>query len=515
MKTKLYIEILFLIILGAVTSLSLPPLNFFIVNFFTFTSFYLFLVKKSEQHKNFFIFFLYGWSFGFGYFVTNLYWISISLTFDQNYKFLIPLTVFLIPAFLAIFYGFVSCLFRIFKPRCKAVSFLIFSLIFGAIEFVRGSILTGFPWNLIAYSFSNFLEFISIISILGTYAFNLFCISLFTMPSIFLTSHKNKKNLSIGILTLTIALSFYVYGVLYKAKFDKIAAKTNEFKIRIIGSNISLDRFYLDVDPVSVIKELINVSNPNDKEKMIFVWPEGILPKIPQDELVEYSFLFDNRFNENHLLIIGTNNYLDNNGKRKYFNTLSIYDNKLRVLNTYNKINLVPFGEFLPFENLLKKFGLKSLTNNYHSFTKGSKRDIIEISKDNFSFKILPLICYEIIYSGKLFNNSDFDLIINLSEDGWFGKSLGPKQHFDHSIFRAIESGKYIIRSSNNGIAGIINPLGFVEQRVNFGKSGYIDFKAMKKIQPTIFSLYGNKIFLLVILLYIVMIFLFNKIKDE
>ena len=515
MKTKLYIEILILIILGAVTSLSLPPLNFFIVNFFTFTSFYLFLTKKSEQHKNFFIFFLYGWSFGFGYFVTNLYWISISLTFDQNYKFLIPLTVFLIPAFLAIFYGFVSCLFRIFKPRSKAVSFLIFSLIFGAIEFARGSILTGFPWNLIAYSFSNFLEFISIISILGTYAFNLFCISLFTMPSIFLTSHKNKKNLSIGVLTLTLALSFYVYGVLYKDKFDKIAAKTNEFKIRIIGSNISLDRFYLDIDPASVIKELINVSNPNDKEKMIFVWPEGILPKISQDELVEYSFLFDNRFNENHLLIIGTNNYLDNNGKRKYFNTLSIYDNKLRVLNTYNKINLVPFGEFLPFENLLRKFGLKSLTNNYHSFTKGSKRDIIEISKDNFSFKILPLICYEIIYSGKLFNNSDFDLIINLSEDGWFGKSLGPKQHFDHSIFRAIESGKYIIRSSNNGIAGIINPLGFVEQKVNFGKSGYIDFKAMKKIQPTIFSLYGNKIFLLVILLYIVMIFLFNKIKDE
>ena len=199
MKTKLYIEILILIILGAVTSLSLPPLNFFIVNFFTFTSFYLFLTKKSEQHKNFFIFFLYGWSFGFGYFVTNLYWISISLTFDQNYKFLIPLTVFLIPAFLAIFYGFVSCLFRIFKPRSKAVSFLIFSLIFGAIEFARGSILTGFPWNLIAYSFSNFLEFISIISILGTYAFNLFCISLFTMPSIFLTSHKNKKNLSMGL----------------------------------------------------------------------------------------------------------------------------------------------------------------------------------------------------------------------------------------------------------------------------------------------------------------------------
>ena len=260
---------------------------------------------------------------------------------------------------------------------------------------------------------------------------------------------------------------------------------------------------------------MINLSEPNYDEKIIFVWPEGILPKISQEELGEYSLLFENYFSENHLLIIGTNNYLDINGTRKYFNSLSVYDNELRVLQSYNKINLVPFGEFLPFENFLKKFGLKSLTNNYHSFSRGTQRNLIEIKKDNFSIKILPLICYEIIYSGKLFRNSDFDLIINLSEDGWFGKSVGPKQHFTHSIFRAIESGKYIIRSSNNGIAGIINPTGNIEEKVNFGKSGYIDFKSMRKIQPTIFSLYGNKIFLLVILLYIVMIFLSDKKKHE
>ena len=222
MKTKLYIEALFLIILGMITSLSLPPFNYFILNFFTFTLFFLFLIKKSEQHKKLFLFFLYGWLFGFGYFVTNLYWISISLTFDQNYKSLIPLTIFLIPGFLAIFYGLVPFFFRIFKPSSTAVSFLTFSLIFGALEFVRGSILTGFPWNLIAYSFSNFLEFLSITSILGTYGFNLFCITLFTVPAIFFISFKNKKNLSIGILVLTITAVFYMYGNAYKVKFDKI-----------------------------------------------------------------------------------------------------------------------------------------------------------------------------------------------------------------------------------------------------------------------------------------------------
>ena len=114
-----------------------------------------------------------------------------------------------------------------------------------------------------------------------------------------------------------------------------------------------------------------------------------------------------------------------------------------------------------------------------------------------------------------MFDNPDFDLIINISEDGWFGKSIGPKQHFVHNIFRAIESGKYIVRSANNGIAAIINPLGTVEQRVEFGKSGYVDFNESKVIQPTIFFKHGNKIFGLLILLYIFLIISFNRINNE
>ena len=111
MKTKLFIECIFLIIIGIVTSLSLPPFNFFIINFITFPLFFLFLKNKLKQNKNYKFFFLYGWLFGFGYFISNLYWISISLTFDKNFEFLIPFTIFLIPAFLSIFYGLASSLF--------------------------------------------------------------------------------------------------------------------------------------------------------------------------------------------------------------------------------------------------------------------------------------------------------------------------------------------------------------------------------------------------------------------
>ena len=117
MKKKLYIEFIFLIFLGAVTSLSLPPFNYLILNFLTLSLFFIFLIKKSENNKNRKLFFFYGWLFGFGYFITNLYWISISLTFDENFKFLIPITLFLIPGFLALFYALISFLFLILKPK--------------------------------------------------------------------------------------------------------------------------------------------------------------------------------------------------------------------------------------------------------------------------------------------------------------------------------------------------------------------------------------------------------------
>ncbi len=497
-----------------ITSFSLPPFNYLVVNFVTFSLFFVFLIKKSKQHKNLKYYFLYGWLFGFGYFAISLYWIPIALTFDQNFNFLFPLALFVIPAFLALFYGLVSFSFIILKPKKIVSSFLIFSLIFGVMEYIRGSIFTGFPWNLIVYSFSNQLEFLSVISIFGTYGLNLFCISLFTSPAIFI-SRDMKKNIGVCISVIIIVMSFLIYGFSYKEKFNKAEKVVNDFNVRVISSNISIDRFYSNVNSVLVIEELIKISNPNMNQKIIFIWPEAILPEISQNELSEYKWLFDNKFNENHLLIMGINSHSVKNSIKKYFNSLSIYDYELNLINSYNKINLVPFGEFLPFERILKKIGFRSLTNNYHSFSKGNTRDIIELENKNFSLKILPLICYEIIYSGKLFNDLNFDLVVNISEDGWFGNSIGPKQHFAHSILRAIESGKYIVRSANNGIAAIINPIGMTEQKVKFGQSGYVDFKESRKIQPTIFSIYGNKIFGFLILLYIFLIFSFNKTKNE
>ena len=514
MKKKTYIESIILILLGSFSSLSLPPFNYIIINFLTFSLFYILLIKTFEFSKNKKLFFLYGWLFGFGYFISNLYWISISLTFDESFKFLIPMSIVLIPAFLALFYGLVSFLFLILKPKKNLSSFFLFSLIFGTIEFIRGTIMTGFPWNLIVYSFSKHIEILSITSIIGTYSFNLFCISLFASTS-FLILRDSKKEIIVCILFFIITLFFYFFGSQRLEKFNNIEVNNLDYKLRAISANVSIDRFYKYTEPVSVITDLIEISSPQNNEKTIFIWPEGILPNISQDQLKEYKFLFENEFNENHLLVIGINEIKKEGQITKYYNSFTIYDHNLEILNSYNKVNLVPFGEFLPFEKLLSLGGLKTITNNYQSYSKGEKRDVIEVNKINFSVRLLPLICYEIIYTGNIFNDRDFDFIVNISEDGWFGQSIGPHQHFAHSIYRAIESGKYVLRSSNNGITAIVNPLGVVEEQVDLNQSGFVDLFETKKIEPTIFSKYGNKIFAIVILLYIFLIFSFNRIGNE
>ncbi|MDC3024750.1 apolipoprotein N-acyltransferase [Candidatus Pelagibacter sp.] len=508
MKKKIYFEFLYLFTLGALTSLSLPPYNLFFVNFFTLSLFLIFILKKklSNNKKPFF----YGWLFGFGYFLISLHWISISLTFDNNYKYLIPLSLILIPSFLAIFYGFVTYFLFLANFKNVLTNLFLFSILTGILEFIRGTILTGFPWNLISYSLSNNLEIIQITSVIGIYAFNTLCISFFSIPAIFFLK-KSKKEVVVSILIILSPIILFIYGSSKIKSFQLSDPIKNEYVIRAIGSNIDINRFYEHIDVPSVINELIKISKPDLNTKTFFIWPEGIIPYTDQLELKNYKFLFDDSFNDNHLIGLGINSFKNINNENIFYNSFSIYDFEVNLINDYYKVNLVPFGEFLPFEKVLSKIGLKSLTNNYQSYSSGVKRNIIDINQKEFDLKLLPLICYEIIYSGKIFDNSNFDYIINISEDGWFGDSIGPHQHFAHSIFRAVESGKYLIRSSNNGITAIVNPTGGIEKEIGLGNSGYIDLIEKKVIDKTLFSQHGNKMFVITILLYIFLIFSFNR----
>ena len=506
-------------LLGGLTILSFPPYNITFINFFTFSIllFLIFLIKKRTQSKyrkkkSTRYFFYLGCAFGFGFFLFGNYWITISLTHDEMFTDLIPLALILIPLFLSLFFGLAVLLIGGFAEK-KITFVLLFSLVFSTFEFIRGIIFTGFPWNLISYSWSWSIETIQILSAIGTYSLSLISITFFSIPFLFFQKKILKKNIFFLLFFIIIFGINYSYGIM---KLNKVNYNLDEkLNIKIISPNFSLKDYNTQSEEFQ-LKRLIKVSDPKEDEKTLFIWPEGIFYESYLEDIKKYKDLFIEKFSENHLIILGINNFFidESMEDEKYFNSLVVLNNKLEIISLYNKVNLVPFGEFLPFENIFSKFGLKKITRGYSSFSPGTKREIISLGNKFNDKLILPLICYEIIYSGKIKNRNQFpDLIVNISEDAWFGESIGPYQHFSKAIYRSIEEGIFVARSANKGISAFIDPNGRVLKSLNTGESGNIQLNFPYFSQSTLFSDYGNKIFFLIIFLYIFLALIFKKLK--
>ena len=192
-----------------------------------------------------------------------------------------------------------------------------------------------------------------------------------------------------------------------------------------------------------------------------------------------------------------------------FFNSLLIVDNNFKIIQRYNKRKLVPFGEFLPLENLLSHFGLKKVTEGHGSFIRGKKDNNLII--DNLN--ILPLICYEVIFTD-LIQRSDenTNLIVNISEDGWFGKSIGPDQHFAKSIFRAIENNTFFLRSANKGVSAIIDNKGKIIKQLNRNEAGNIEFDIpLIKSKKT----KNDLIFFVLLITYLLFFLIYRKKNDK
>ncbi len=500
------------LLLGVITSFSLPPYNFLAINFLTFPLLLFFLIEVQKK-KSLWLNFIIGWFFGIGYFFSNIYWIVYALTFEDMFKPFIPIALILIPSFLGLFYGLITLTASKLKLKKNFSTILIFSLIFAVVEFIRGFILGGFPWNLIVYSWTNYLNSIQILSLIGTYSFNLISITIFLLPLvIFFKKNLKFKLVSIIFLLIILALNHF-YGYQKIKNEEKLYTEFKDFKIKIISPKISIERFFQPNNESIIIKELIELSNPNILYNTIFVFPEGALAGVSFDQLKSFKEMFSKKFSDKHIIIMGINTEKIIDNSSKTYNSMVILDNKLNLINEYNKIKLVPFGEFLPFEKFFNKIGLKKISYGYASFSEGNDRNLIFLSDKNFNF--IPLICYEIIYSGKVNLKSDItNFIINISEDGWFGNSIGPYQHFSHSIFRAIEEGKNIIRASNNGISAYIDSNGLVIKKLESTHKGVIEINNYKNSKKTFFSEFGNKIFFYFIIFYISLLF-FNYNREK
>ena len=465
------------LIIGLLTVFSFQPFNITLINFLILPIFFyltVYINKKSKStfrkkpyKKNLFIF---GSLFGFGFYLAGISWITNSLTFDENFKVLIPFAIIFIPLFLSLFVGFVTLLIGPYL-NYNISSIFIFSASLAFSDFLRAKLFTGFPWNLWAYSLSWSTELLQTLNSIGLFAFNLIVITIFIFPVILFYKYPIIRKIIIFLTTIMLVLGLYIYGDYEINKNNKYLTSINEkINIKIVSPNFDL-KYGLNINQIEKkLKKLIKSSEPNRNKETLFIWPEGVFSGYSYDNILIFKDLIEKNFSNNHYIILGVNK-LDNN-KGLYYNSFLLVDNKLNIIHQYNKQKLVPFGEFLPFKKILNKFGLKKITEGHESYLKGDKKINIKLDQMN----ILPLICYEVIFTSLIQQaSSDTNLIINISEDAWFGNTIGPDQHYSKSIFRAIENGTFFLRSANKGISAIIDNKGILIKQLNRNEAGNIE----------------------------------------
>ncbi len=513
LKNKFLTLYIIPLILGIATVLSYQPFNIFFLNFFILPIFFYLLVYINKKSKNTYRqkpykknFFIFGTMFGFGFYLSGIHWIMNALTFEENFKFLIPLGLIFIPLFLSLFFSLTILIIGpILKDNLNSIFLLSSGLALS--DFIRAKIFTGFPWNLWAYSFSSNIEIIQILNIFGLYAFNLISITIFMLPAVFFFKIKNSKKFTFLCIVPLFFLISYFYGS-YSINQNKelLNSVKDRFKIKVISPNFKLEYGLSKMEIKDRLNKLIRYSEPSHYDSnTLFIWPEGVFSGYSFDEIKYLKIDFINNFKNKHLILFGINTY--DKELKGTFNSMIIVNNKLQILSEYKKRKLVPFGEFLPFENLLNKFGLKKITEGHGSFLKGGiqKNLIIE------NLNILPLICYEIIFTHLVQSSSlNTNLIANISEDGWFGDSIGPHQHFAKGIFRAIEHNSFIVRSANKGISAIINNKGEIIKKLYISEPGSIEYDV-----PLIKDDNRNKNNLIFFILLITYILFFNFNKNN
>ncbi len=499
--------------LGLLTVLSFQPFNFSFINFFILPSLFsliIYIRKKSQStyRKKPFLrnLFLVGIVFGFGYFLSGIFWISYSLTFDDNFKFLIPIALLCIPLFLSLFFGFTTLIVGRFLDY-NISSIFLFSGSLALSDYLRAKILTGFPWNLWCYSWSWLTEILQLLNMIGLFAFNLLIITIFTFPVvIFFKRNLGKKILFISLFFILV-LSSYLHGSFSINKNEGLINylnNENKIYVKVISPNFDL-KYNTPIQEIeNKLKKLVRFSEANPEKETLFIWPEGSFTGYSYSDIYEFKDLIAKNFNKNHLILFGINTFNKQTGN--YFNSLVVVDHKFRIIEQYNKKKLVPFGEFIPFETFLNKFGLKKITEGYGSFSKGKFQENISIKNAN----VLPLICYEIIFTELIQKSvNKTNLIINISEDGWFGKSIGPHQHFAKAIFRSIESDSFLIRSANQGVSAIISNKGKVIKKLNINEEGNIEMDIPLIISK--FKIKNDLIFFILLFTYLLIFIIFKK----
>ena len=440
----------------------------------------------------------YGWLFGMGYFLAGLWWIGKAfLVQADDFAWLMPFAVLLLPAGMALYTGLGCALARLVWPRGPA-RLLVFAAALTLTEELRGTLLTGFPWNNFGYALANDLRFAQGASVVGLMGLCWLTLLTLATPAILFDAEEPG-----GRRYVPLALAIGVLAVLWGFGEARLAhtevATVPGARLRIMQPDLPQDQKFRYDARRSVLDLYIATSESAgglDGVTHLF-WPESAFPFFYERE-PEAAGRIAAMLPPGALLVTGAARLeptADPSRPRAY-NSLRVIDSDGRVIRDADKVHLVPFGEYLPFQETMEWLGFEQLTRQRGGFAAAGARAPMHIPGLPAA---VPLICYEAIFPGELMpagpaGSARPGFLLNVSNDAWFGITPGPYQHFEQARLRAVEQGLPMIRATNNGISAIVDPIGRIIGTLPLGVRGVLDGGLPAALAPTIYAKFGNLI---------------------
>jgi apolipoprotein N-acyltransferase len=480
---------------GALSALAMAPFNIWPVLFITFpVALWLIDGAAAGKFNGIPAAAIAGWWFGFGYFIAGLYWIGYAFLVDADtFAWLLPIAVAGLPAVLALFMALGFALARLFWTR-DAFRILSFATALTVSEWLRGHILSGFPWNLFGYAITEPLALAQSASLIGIWGLTFLTLAIFATPAVLIDDRAVTRRPWLPLATaLTVLLCMGGYGAL------RLAQHATQFvpgvKLRLMQPNLQQDVKFNYGAKKEVMEKYLALSDratgPQSsgvRDSTILIWPESAFPFFLAREPDVLAQIAD-FLPRGTTLITGAVRPPDAPAGVKTsraYNSIYAIDGDGNVLSIYDKLHLVPFGEYLPFQSVMEKLGFMQLTRVIGGFIPGSRRDVMTIPG---APKALPLICYEVAFSGQIVAAGERPgWIVNLTNDGWFGISTGPYQHLQQARLRAIEEGLPIVRVANTGISAVIDPLGRFIGELRLGQEGVLDSPLPTALPSPVFA---------------------------
>lgn len=485
---------------GAISGLVFAPI-FFMPGLFAIAL----LCYQVEKAKNWQEASIIGFIFGFGHFLTGMYWISIGVTvYIDEFWWAIPFALFGLPIILA-FFTAATCGLAFLTNKYSYYQF-IFCISWVFCEWLRSWLFTGLPWNLMGYALAFSDSLIQLASVVGIYGLSFFTVYISSsFYPIFSKDYHKLKIFLVNSLILTLSISLYGFCRLHNNPTSFI-----DVKIRLVQPSIPQVAKWDEQEFWKNLDLLIRLSQePGDVD--LIIWSEAALVVPYNYEPIKVKIL---QMLENKQAILITGGVTHNN---KVGEDLEIYTS-LYALNPegnqlfeYHKSHLVPFGEYMPLKKILP---LKKLTPGILDYTEGDRR---LVNLDRYHLTIKPLICYESIFPNfARTSNKVANLIINVTNDTWYGNSSGPYQHLHISRMRSIENGLPMVRVANNGLSAIIDPVGRIIQFMALNEVGYIDNLIPSKLPyKTLYSQFGDICALLAIIGILISHLLIRKFSSR